>query len=412
MSDPSHSDRAGGVARALADDPGLRIALVMSAVTCAWGATLPFLSRWLEAERGLSGAEIGAILSSAQLARIVIGPAIAAWADGARDRRWPIRLALIASTLAFAVFFAAQGFWALFATGFIASTLSQAIMPLVEGAALRAGESGRVPYGVSRAFASSAFIIGNVGGGLLISLHGVDVLIVWTMASLGLAALFSFTALKPDSWAGAAESGGFRMRVRSGLRLLRAPGFARLLVGVSLIQAAHAFYYGFSVLVWRNQDISATWVGLLWAFGVGVEVVFLALLPQIEKRVSPEAMIVAGGAVSILRWTVFAFAPVGWILWPLQALHALTFAATHVGALRLMFRTAPEAISGFTQTLYAALASGLLMGLATLASGFLYDRFGAGGYAAMAVMCAIGLALTLSARECAAAQLARNSASK
>src|SRR5690606_33678255 len=56
-----------------------RVTLVMSCLYTAAGVTLVFLPRWLEVERGLTGAEIGAVLSLAQLARIITGPAIAHW---------------------------------------------------------------------------------------------------------------------------------------------------------------------------------------------------------------------------------------------------------------------------------------------------------------------------------------------
>jgi PPP family 3-phenylpropionic acid transporter len=101
----------------------------------------------------------------------------------------------------------------------------------------------------------------------------------------------------------------------------------------------------------------------------------------------------AGGAVA--RWLAMGFAPLGLVLWPLQALHALSFAAAHVGAMRLLYREAPEHSAAMAQTLYAALSAGLLMGGSTLLSGYLYDLVGARGYWAMAVMAAAGGALAL-----------------
>jgi PPP family 3-phenylpropionic acid transporter len=96
-----------------------RVTLVMSLLFCAYGMTLAFLPRWLEVERGLDGAAIGAILALAQFARIVTGPAVAFWADGAEDRRTPIRLVLLAAVAAYAAFFfVAQDFWSLLAIGF------------------------------------------------------------------------------------------------------------------------------------------------------------------------------------------------------------------------------------------------------------------------------------------------------
>ena len=79
----------------------------------------------------------------------------------------------------------------------------------------------------------------------------------------------------------------------------------------------------------------------------------------------------------------------------LQALHALTFAATHVGALKLVQREAPARVAGVAQTLYAALASGTLAGLAMLLAGALYDAGGAQGYLAMAALGGLGFVAML-----------------
>jgi PPP family 3-phenylpropionic acid transporter len=171
--------------------------------------------------------------------------------------------------------------------------------------------------------------------------------------------------------------------------------FVIVIFACGFIQAAHAFYYGFSTLVWRGQGIGAEIVGLLWAFGVAAEVAFLWSLPLIEKRTTPEALIIAGAVGAVVRWLCMGFAPLGWVLWPLQALHVLSFAAAHVGAMRLLLRETPERAAAMGQTLYAALSGGLLMGASTLLSGALYDAGGAAGYWAMAAIAAIGGLLAL-----------------
>jgi PPP family 3-phenylpropionic acid transporter len=371
-------------------EPAARLTLTMSALFCANGASTPFLPRWLDEDRGLSGIEIGAVVAGAQLVRIVIGPVVAAWADGFRDRRTPIRILTIAGFCLYALFSVSSGFVALFALALAAGSFIQALTPLVEGATLRASQTGRIPFGVARGIGSGAFILGNVGCGALIGLHGPWMVIAWLLASLALAAAAAWL-LEPDASPPSAATLGFRGRLARGAELMREPRFLRIVVGAGFIQAAHAFYYSFSVLVWRGQGIAVSTTGVLWAFGVAVEIVFLAMLPFVEKRTSPETLLFLGGAGAALRWSAMALAPSEFLLWPLQALHTLSFAATHVGALRLVFREAPEEVAGLAQTLYAALAGGVLIGAATLVSGVLYDRFGAGGYWAMAVLAALGL---------------------
>lgn len=373
-----------------------RVTLTMSCMFGAVGVIMVFLPRWLEQERGLDGAEIGAVLSLAQAARVLTGPALAFWADGVADRRWPLRVAATASVAAYAAFFLiAHDFWSLLALGFIALSLTQAIAPLVEAAALRATAQGKISYGVSRGLGSVAFIIANVAGGALIARFGLGAVVVWVLSVLTLTAASAWFALPPDPPSSPVKpaKGGARFSALGAL--LGNRRFLVLIVACGLIQSAHAFYYGFSTLVWRDQGISEASVGALWGFAVAVEVVFLLALAPIERRVSPEAMILAGAVGGALRWTLMGFAPTGIALLLLQALHMASFAATHVGAMRLVFRETPEASAAMAQTLYSAMSAGLLMGASTVFSGMLYDAFGARGYWAMAGLACAGGALAL-----------------
>jgi PPP family 3-phenylpropionic acid transporter len=370
-----------------------RLTLVMSCLFSGTGMLLPFLGRWLEERHGLRGVEIAAIVSGAQIVRFVVGPLIAAWADGFIDRRVAVRILSVAALALFAVFFNANGFWGLLVTCFVAQTFSQAMTPLVEGAILRSASlHGGMSYGAARGIGSVAFIVSNIAGGALIARYGVDVVSVWVLLSMTGAAASAFVALAPDKVETAGE-GGFRGRLGEALGLFRKPAFALPVLAASLIQCSHAFYYGFSTLVWVRQGFSDALIGWLWGVAVMAEVGLLWSLPRFERRFTPEVLIAMGGAAAVVRWGALAFLPPAVVLWPLQGLHALTFAACHVGALRLVQREAPTAIAGVAQTLYAALASGTLAGLAMLLAGALYDRIGALGYLPMAALGGAGAAL-------------------
>lgn len=360
-------------------------------MSCLFGTTgmiMVFLPRWLEVERALSGAEIGAVLSLAQFARILTGPAIAFWADGAGDRRLPLQLVSGGALIAYgAFFFLAQGFWPLLLIGFAALSLTQAMTPLIEASLLRATAAGRISYGVARGIGSVAFIIANIAGGALVAQFGIGAVVAWVL--LGLASLLASTlfGLKADAPATIAPR---RDRIAALGDLMRARGFWIVMIGCGLIQSGHAFYYGFSTIAWRAQGLSADTVGMLWAFGVAVEVALLWSLTPIERRVSPEALILAGAGGAVLRWLAMGFAPDGAALWFLQALHALSFAAAHVGAMRLIYRDTPDHAAAMAQTLYSSFSAGLLLGMATLLSGWLYDWGGARGYWAMALIAGVG----------------------
>ncbi|MEQ1817240.1 MAG: MFS transporter [Terricaulis sp.] len=372
--------------------PAARVTMVMSALFGTTGVILVFLPRWLELERHLSGTEIGIIISLAQFARLITGPLIAYRADRASDRAAPLKIIALAAVFAYAAFFfVAQGFWQLLIFGFVALTLTQSMTPLIEAATLRASAQGKISYGIARGIGSIAFIAANVLGGIVIARFGILAVVIWVICGLSLTSATSWLGLHrdpPPPRTTSSRSGGANA-------LLRNRSFLILIVACGLIQAAHGFYYSFSTIVWRGQGISNEMIGILWAFGVGVEVIFLWSLPFIERRSTPEGLILIGAGAAVARWFAMGFAPLGWVLWPLQAMHAMSFAAAHVGAMRLLHRDAPEQSAAMAQTLYAVMSGGLLMGASTLISGHLYDLGGAIGYWAMAAMAGAGGLLAL-----------------
>ncbi len=371
--------------------PARRMALQYVLLFGATGVSLPFAGLWMRAQ-GLSGAEIGTLLAAPMLARIVTGPLLAVWADGFRYRRTPIALMGLVMAAGYAVA-GASDLHAVRAIGwFVGATAMGVLVPLSDVMTLRlAGRLG-FSFSLPRGAGSAAFVVANVGMGALLLHWPVDGVIVWiVLASLGVAAVAAFV-LPPEPVADGAPVAGLE-RFRGLGRLVGDPVFMTAIFAVGAVQAAHAFQYGFSAILWKTQGISEAVTGQLWAFGVIVEIALMWLFEPWRRRVGigPWSLLMIGSAAAVLRWSAMAFAPPLWLLWPLQALHALTFAATFLAGLQIVERLSPPESHTAAQTLSSMLSAGVLIGLATAASGPLYDRFGAGGYWAMAAMAAAGL---------------------
>jgi PPP family 3-phenylpropionic acid transporter len=293
-----------------------------------------------------------------------------------------------AAALLFAALMGLKGFWPWLCLWFLASTLFGACSPLTDVIVLRRAARDGFPYAFPRGIGSAAYIVGNIGAGALLTRFGPPVVMIWTILGAAAATVatpmllpadpVSESAVRADRWGGTGA-------------LLRDPVFMLMVVSAGLIQAAHAFYYSFSTLVWRGQGLSPTLIGLLWGVGVGVEVAFLWFGEGWRRRVGPERLLILGGAGAVVRWTAYAFSPPVWLLFPLQALHALSFTSTFIASLQLVERLSPPESASAAQSLNAALYSGVLIGVATLISGPLFDRFGAMGYLAMSALAAAGL---------------------
>jgi PPP family 3-phenylpropionic acid transporter len=375
-----------------------RMALQYVLLFGASGVSLPFAGLWFRSQ-GLNGAEIGALLAAPMLGRIVTGPLLAVWADGFRTRRAPIALL----GLAMAVGYGAAGLTDLFAVRaagwFVGATAAAALIPLTDVLTLRLAARDGFTFALPRGCGSAAFVAANVGVGALLLEAPVGLVVAW-ITGLGLAIAVVAALVLPAERVGEGSPLRKRDRFRGLGRLLVDPVFMTAIFAVGTVQAAHAFLYGFSAILWKAQGVSEAVTGQLWAFGVVVEIGLMWLFEPWRRRVGigPWSLLVTGSAAAVARWTAMAFAPPLWLLWPLQALHALTFAATFLAGVQIVERLAPRDSQTAAQTLASVLSAGVLIGLATAVSGPLYDRFGAGGYAAMALMAGIGLIAALPLR--------------
>jgi PPP family 3-phenylpropionic acid transporter len=354
------------------------------------GVSLPFIATYFRS-RGLTGAEIGLILAVPMLARPFTGPVLAVWADGFALRRTPLALLALGAAAGYLAMLVAPGFWGLLACWLVGMTFLTTLTPLIDVITLRRSRLEGFNYGVPRGAGSAAFIVANLAMGAILAVAAPSVIVAWiSIAAVGVAAV-SLLILPPDRVHEAGAKPGRAMRWKGLGGLLRDRTFVLAVITAGLIQGAHAFYYGFSALLWRKEGISAPMIGVLWGVGVAVEVGFMWFAEPWRRKVGPEKLLVLGGAAALLRWTAYAFAPPLWLLFPLQALHALTFAASFMASLRLIERLAPPESASAAQAINSALSAGFVLGIGTLAAGPLFDAFGTKGYLAMAAMGGLGL---------------------
>ncbi len=358
-----------------------RLAVFYAALFVALGVQLPFLPVWLAA-KGLDASAIGMALAIPMIVRIFAIPLAARAADRQVGMRGAIVIAAAAASLGYGAVGMADGSVAIMATLALASAFYNPIMPLADAYALRGlGRRGRA-YGPVRLWGSAAFVAGSLGAGLLLDVIPARNLIWLVTVALAVTAAAAW-ALSPTGEATAAAGGG----AIPAKPLLRDPVFLAVAAAASLIQGSHAVYYGFSVLEWRNEGMGGATIGALWALAVMSEIVLFAVSGRL--RVSSTMLLLVGAAGALVRWGAMALDPLPALLPLLQCLHALSFGATHLGAVGFIVRAAPAAI-GATAQGYLAVALGLVMAAAMALAGVLYARWGGLAYGAMALLAGAG----------------------
>jgi PPP family 3-phenylpropionic acid transporter len=359
----------------------LRLALFYSALFAALGVQLPFLPVWLAA-KGLDPSAIGVVLAIPMLIRLLAIPIAAREADRRDASRGTIIVAASAAALGYCVLALAEGVAALVLAYALASAFATPLMPLADAFAVRGLERHRRAYGPVRLWGSAAFIAGSLGAGALLDVIGERDLIWLLVAAMFLTATAAWALAR---YGGESSVAGPRQSYRAGL--LREPAFLAVAAAASLIQASHAMYYGFSTIEWQAAGLGGEAIGALWALGVLAEIALFALSGRIQVASTTLLMIGACGAA--VRWIAMALDPPTLLLPALQCLHALSFGATHLGALGFLARAAPAGASARAQG-YLAIALGLVMAMAMAVSGALYTRWGSFAYLAMAFAAASG----------------------
>jgi MFS transporter, PPP family, 3-phenylpropionic acid transporter len=363
---------------------------------------MPFLPPVL-LSKGLAAEQVSAVLAAGSAVRLLAAPFIGRGADRLGDPRRVLALAaLVAGCTACGYALAPGGgggavLAALLGVALLHNLFLAPVVPLSDALWLGASRRLRLDYGRVRSAGSAAFIAGAVAAGQVAALGG-PAAVVWLYAAGLLLVALAARALPRDEEAVAQAREGGGGSGRGGFAApFREPSFRWLLPLSALIQGSHALYYGFSTIHWTAAGLSPGVVGLLWAEGVVAEVLLFLWGGKLAARLGPAGLAALAAGAGVVRWGVTA--ETTWLpaLAAVQLLHALTFGAQHLGAMRVL-ATLPPGQAATAQTLHSSLGTGLAMGVLTLLSGPLYAGFGGGGFWAMAVLCAAALPAVLGLR--------------
>ena len=372
----------------------VRISLFFAASFVPIGVQLPFLPVLLAA-RGLDAEAIAIVTTVPIVMRLATASLLGSFADRLGDRRAALVIYTSVTLLGVLAIGRATDFRGLLLATALTFLAWNGVLPVTDALATGAVRRGEAVYGRMRVWGSAAFVAANLVAGWVAARHGAEG--IWWFLLLGAAGQIAaaFALPRDRGEAGAA-------RVREGLiagmrRVARDRRLMAVFVGVAILQSSHAMLYGFASLYWASLGFSGGEIGILWAVGVSGEIALFVFSGRALARVGARGLVAIGGIGGVVRWALFPLLGGGLETWiGLQLLHAATFAATHLGTMTVVARAVDERRAATAQGVMVSI-NGVVMALATLASGPLYHRFGGGAFAAMAVLAAIGGAILVAA---------------
>jgi MFS transporter, PPP family, 3-phenylpropionic acid transporter len=370
---------------------GARLSSLHAAAFLTHGFYLPFFPLWLQS-KALTPTMIGVIVAVPIIIRVLVTAPLLTLPDKGVSARNLLIAFYLGQIVGYGLLmFAEDG---LVIMGLVAglSVAQAAVIPANDlVTTVEVQRHQHLNYGRIRSAGSIAFFCANILGGYLIGLYGVRI-VVWALAlipAVGIAA----------TWMALPRQDSMR---RSNAPLLNSEAKPKLsavlyivMMAAALIQGSHGGLNAFASIYWQSAHFSDAVIGYFWAVGVVAEILVFFFLGRFVGRGSDGLMLIlVGAAASVLRFTILALHPGLAVTFVVQALHGLTFGATHLGTMAALTALAPAQARGRAQGLFGSVAALIMFG-STVLSGFVYNQAGAMVFAAMVPFGAAGLVLTL-----------------
>ncbi len=346
------------------------------------GMFAPYWSLYLKSIQ-FSAIEI-AILVSIQPVMRMIAPNIWGWlADHTGRRQQVVQLAATLSAVCYLGVFATTSFWGMFLVLALMGFFWSASMPLVEATTLTYLGKHSARYGRIRSWGSIGFIVSVVGLGYAFDYIAIAWLL-WAgvVCELG---ILVFSRQIPHVEVLAHHTDHQPIR-----QIVLQPRMLALLGACFLMSVAHGPYYTFFSIYLVEHGYTKSVVGWLWAIGVVCEIGVFFLMPMLARRFGYTRILLFSFGSAIVRFML-----IGWgvdfiaLLLIAQVLHAATFGAYHAASVGLIHEFFQGRHQSRGQAMFGSLTYGAGNMLGGLASGPIWQHYGA----TVLYSCSAGVAL-------------------
>jgi PPP family 3-phenylpropionic acid transporter len=351
------------------------------------GMFAPYWSLYLQSVH-FSAVEISILMSMQPVMRMV-APNLWGWlADHTGQRLRVVRLAATMSVVCYLGVFFTTDFWGMLLVLALMAFFWSASMPLVEATTLSYLGKHASRYGRIRSWGSIGFIAAVVGLGYLFD-HIAIAWLLWAglVCEVGIL-IFSRQIPKTDVLAHHTDSRPIK-------QIVSQPQVLALLGACFFMSVAHGPYYTFYSIYLVEHGYAKSAVGGLWALGVICEIAVFFLMPWLVRHFGFSRILLASFACAVLRFLL-----IGWyvdlvaLLLLAQILHAATFGAYHAASIGLVHEFFQGRHQSKGQALFGSLTYGAGGMLGGLASGPIWQHYGATAlYSCGAAAALLGLLL-------------------
>jgi MFS transporter, PPP family, 3-phenylpropionic acid transporter len=324
------------------------------------------------------------ILVAVQPVMRMIAPTLWGWlADRSGKRLLVVQIAATLSAVCYLGVFATTSFWGMFVVLGLMGFFWSASMPLVEATTLTYLGKHSARYGRIRSWGSIGFIASVVGLGYALDHMAINWLL-WAGVICELGILIFARQIPPTEVLAHHTDSQPAKQIMLQTRVLALFGACFLMC------VAHGAYYTFYSIYLVDHGYAKSAVGGLWALGVICEIGVFFLMPWLVRHFGFTRILLVSFSSAVLRFML-----IGWgvdfllLLLVAQVLHAATFGAYHAASVGLVHEFFQGRHQSKGQALFGSLTYGAGGMLGGLASGPIWQHYGA----SVLYSCSAGVAL-------------------
>jgi PPP family 3-phenylpropionic acid transporter len=350
------------------------------------GIFFPYYSLYLRENAGLSGTEVGVVLSILPLVGIFAQPFWGQVADRTGARSALLVFLTLCSAFAYASLAFVGGFFGLVVMTALLAVFSTAVLPLsvsVTLAALR--DASPYAFGLTRVWGTIGYLVFVVAfpwglhraqsswdlgtRGRTLSEPGLELMFIVAGALVLMACFVGPLLPRVGAVALRSEQGDWRV-------LLRSKTVLRLLFFTFAAYLSLQGPMGLFPVFIRSRGGDIDTVSGMWVLMLLVEVPLIAFSGLGLQRIGERGLLAVGVLAGGIRWVVCGLTADWRILYPIQLLHGVTVTGLMLGAPLYLEAVVPERLRSTGQGVLAMIGVGCGGILSNVFSGWLLEHVG------------------------------------
>lgn len=354
-----------------------------------FGSLFPLLSVYLNDSVGLTGTQIGTIMSISPVVTILTQPLWGLISDYTQKPRLVLTVTIIVTALIGVGYsFVESYLWFILFAAFLAITQS-AVVPISDSLALSYVQKTKGNYGSIRLWGALGFAVAVLIVGRLSEAFSLTVIFYGFTFMLLVSSIFA--------WNLPAEGSSMQINIKTGVqRLIKMPRFLLFLLTTFLIFGpilSNNFYFGIYI---RDIGGTLTGVGIAFMLGAGSEAPFMKFAGKWIQKIGMLQVVVFAGLISGLRWILYFYDPPLYVVFATIIAQGFSVGLYIPAALQYVRDISPGEVRVTAVSLYSAVGNGLGSWFCTFIGGFILDAFSINHlYLFYSVLTTIGLILVL-----------------